>query len=58
MSALTKEYGDSEAKDLFKRFIEKGIIEERGMGFVVPIPSMHTWLKDTYTRAKTDLSLE
>ncbi len=50
MSALANKYGDSEAKDLFRRFVEKGILEERGMGFVVPIPSMHAWLKETYTR--------
>ncbi len=55
MSALTSNYGASEAKDLFQRFIEKGIVEERGMGFVVPIPSMHTWLKETYTREKIEM---
>ncbi len=55
LSALTKKYGDAEAKDLFKRFIEKGIIEEHGMGFVVPIPSMHTWLKDTHGVQKIEM---
>ncbi|MCY3613900.1 MAG: hypothetical protein OXH03_02265, partial [Bacteroidetes bacterium] len=47
MSALTKAY-DLEAKDLFDRFIRKGILEKSGVGLVVPIPSMHAWLKDVY----------
>ncbi len=58
MSALANKYGDSEAKDLFRRFVEKGILEERGMGFVVPIPSMHAWLKETYTRENIEIPPE
>ncbi len=58
MSALTKEYGNDEAKNLFKCFIEKGILEECGTGFAVPIPSMHTWLKGCFAKEKIDLSRE
>jgi len=50
MSALTQIYDKEEAEVLFDKFIEKGIIEQDGDGYVIPIPSMHTWLKDTYAR--------
>ena len=40
MSALTKTYGDPEAKALFDRFMKKGLLEKSGVGLVVPIPSM------------------
>jgi len=50
MSALTQIYDKEEAEILFDKFIEKGIIEQDGDGYVIPIPSMHRWLKDTYAR--------
>ncbi len=28
------------------------------MGYSVPIPSMHTWLKETYTRERTEIPRE
>ncbi|MCY3614502.1 MAG: hypothetical protein OXH03_05325 [Bacteroidetes bacterium] len=48
LSSLKKEYGRSTAEKLFQRFERKGILEESGAGFAVPIPSMHTWLKEEY----------
>ncbi|MCY4205711.1 MAG: ATP-binding protein [Bacteroidetes bacterium] len=48
MSSLKKEYDKIEAQELFSDFEKKGILEKSGMGYAVPIPSMHTWLKDTY----------
>ena len=58
MSSLTKKYGDREAKDLFDRFISKGILEKSGVGLVVAIPSMHAWMKDEYSREKIEFPRE
>ena len=49
-SSLAQEYGDDGAKQLFERFEEKGLLAKNGTGYVVPIPSMHAWLKDEYAR--------
>ena len=54
MSALTKTY-NLEAKALFDRFIRKGILEKSGVGLVVPIPSMHAWMKDVYGRERIEM---
>ncbi len=58
MSAFIDNYGDSKAEKLFKKFVSKGILEKREMGYSVPIPSMHTWLKETYTRERTEIPRE
>lgn len=58
MSSLTKTYGDREAKNLFDRFIRKGILEKSGVGLVVAIPSMHAWMKDEYSREKIEFPRE
>ncbi len=50
MSSLTKKYGKREAKNLFNRFIRKGILEKKGVELAVPIPSMHAWLISNYAR--------
>ncbi len=50
ISSLTKEYGASEAEQLFQRFVQKGVLGEQGAGYAVPIPSMHTWLEKEYGR--------
>ncbi len=50
MSSLTMEHGDSEAKQLFQRFLEKGVLEKRGLGYAISIPSMHDWLVSNYVR--------
>ena len=50
VSSLTTEYGDNESKQLFQRFIEKGILAKYGIGYAVPIPSMHDWLASNYVR--------
>ena len=47
---LTQEYGLDEAKELFRRAEEKGIIDRRAGRYVVPIPSMHDWLVSNYAR--------
>ena len=47
---LTQEYGLDEAKELFRRAEEKGIIDRREGRYVVPIPSMHDWLVSNYAR--------
>lgn len=45
-----KKYGECEAKDLFDRFIREGVLEKSGAEIVVPIPSMHAWMKDEYSQ--------
>ena len=47
---LTQEYGLDEAKELFRRAEEKGIIDRRDGRYIVPIPSMHDWLVSNYAR--------
>ncbi|MCY4158604.1 MAG: ATP-binding protein [Bacteroidetes bacterium] len=49
ISSLTEQYGKGEAEELFDRLIKKGILEESERGYAIPIPSMHTWLRDTYS---------
>ncbi len=58
MSSLIQEYGQSGAEDLFKKFEQKGILGQNDMGYVVPIPSMHAWLKDTYARSTIEMPRE
>ena len=48
LSHLMQEYGPDEAKRLFRRAEEKGIIVERDGRYAVPIPSMHDWLVSNY----------
>ncbi|MCY4204338.1 MAG: ATP-binding protein [Bacteroidetes bacterium] len=48
ISSLAKTYDDDKAEDLLKDFIEKGILEKGRKGLSIPIPSMHTWLKEEY----------
>ncbi len=55
MSLLVNEYGESKANKLFDRFIEKGLLEESGIGYAVPIPSMHTWLTEEYAFEKIEI---
>ncbi|MCY3628492.1 MAG: ATP-binding protein [Bacteroidota bacterium] len=53
ISSLAEKYGDrSKAEKLVKDFIEAGILEKSGVGLAVPIPSMHTWLKEEYSRER------
>ncbi len=58
MSSLRQEYGQSEAEKIFQKFEEKGILEQNDIGYMISIPSMHTWLKETYTRERTEISRE
>lgn len=50
VSSLAQEYGEDGAQDLFKRLEAEGLLAQSGMGYAVPIPSMHVWLKDEYVR--------
>ena len=48
---LSKIYKEPNAKLLFDRLIEKGIIQEKGDdGYHIPIDSMHKWLVDSYVK--------
>jgi hypothetical protein len=57
-SPLTQEYGLDEAKMLFRRAVEKGIIDERSGRYVIPIPSMHDWLVSNYARERINFPHE
>ena len=37
-----------EAERLFDRALEKGVLSRQGTQYVIPIPSMHTWLEREY----------
>ena len=50
VSSLAQEYGEEGARQLFKRFEEKGLLAKIGTGYAVPIPPMEAWLKDEYAR--------
>ena len=50
LSHLMQEYGADEAKRLFRRAEEKGIIVEMNGRYAVPIPTMHDWLVSNYAR--------
>ncbi len=55
VSLMAQKFGDDRAEELFNRFEEKGILEKITMGYIVPIPSMHAWLKETYTRENIEI---
>ncbi len=55
---MARKYGDDQAKELFEMFEEKGILEKTKTGYIVSIPSMHTWLKETYTQEKIEMPRE
>ena len=50
MLSLAQDHGTEKAKDIFRRAVEKGVIDERDGLYVVPIPSMHDWLVSNYAR--------
>ena len=54
MDALKEEYTEEIAEKLFKKALERGIIDERKDGdYGIPIPSFHTWLVDQYVQNKS-----
>ena len=54
VSSLAQEYGEDGADDLFKRLETEGLLAQSGMGYAVPIPSMHAWLTDEHVREKVN----
>ncbi|MXW14652.1 MAG: hypothetical protein F4120_00840 [Rhodothermaceae bacterium] len=60
LSPLTEKYGADKAKNLFRKFSEKGVISKDGLLHSVPIPSMHDWMKAELdrTRKKLEQSME
>ena len=49
---LSREYGSAEARDLFKRAVECGILHSQKGAYTIPIPSMRTWLILNYARER------
>ena len=54
VSSLAQEYGEDGAQDLFRKLESEGLLTASGMGYSVPIPSMHAWLKDVYGRERIE----
>ena len=50
VSSLKTQYDSGEARQLFQRLLEKGILAKCGIGYAVPIPSMHNWLVNEFAR--------
>ncbi|MDE2826606.1 MAG: hypothetical protein OXL40_04745 [Bacteroidota bacterium] len=44
--SLTQDFGPDKAEELFYQALDKGILDEHDGRYVIPIPSMHTWLKE------------
>lgn len=43
--SLTQDFGPDKAEKLFYQALDKGLLDEHDGRYVIPIPSMHTWLK-------------
>ncbi len=54
--SLTQEYGETEAKKLFRLGREKGLLEKRDGEYAIPIPSMQDWLVTNYAHIQTKSS--
>ena len=50
MASLKLDYNHNTAARLFLRAVYKGILDERDNRYVIPIPSMHNWLVDNFSR--------
>ena len=44
--SLTQDFGPDKAQELFYQALDKGLLDEHDGRYVIPIPSMHTWLKE------------
>jgi len=44
--SLTQDFGPDKAEELFYQALDKGLLDEHDGRYVIPIPSMHTWLKE------------
>ena len=54
MDTLKEKYPQEVAGKLFKKALERGIIDKRDDGdYGIPIPSFHTWLVDQYVQKKS-----
>ncbi len=51
---LSREYGEVEAKDLFRRAVEKGILHSQKGVYTIPIPSMQSWLISNYAQERIE----
>ncbi len=52
---LSREYGEVEAKDLFQRAVERGVLHSQKGTYTIPIPFMQTWLISNYAMERVDL---
>ncbi len=44
--SLTQDFGPDKAEELFYQALDKGLLDEHDGRYVIPIPSMHSWLKE------------
>ena len=50
--ALSQEYDPDEAKNLFNKAVERGILHSQDGIYTIPIPSLRNWLVSEYAPEK------
>jgi len=55
LASLSQDFGPDRAAELFKEALRKGLLDERDGHYVIPIPSMHAWLKEEYGRERIEI---
>ena len=55
IASLRMDYNPDMAEKIFTLALHKGILDERENRYVVPIPSMHDWLVDNFSRYRAPL---
>ena len=54
VSFLAEDFGAHQAETLFNEALQKGLLGACDGRYGIPIPSMHTWLKDEYGRERIE----
>ena len=52
VSSPTQDFGPDIAEELFYRAVDRALLDEHDGSYVIPIPSMHTWLKVEFASGK------
>ena len=56
IDSIARQYSQEEAQELFFQALQKGVLARRDGQYVVPIPSMYSWLKDNYSTSTSNSS--
>ena len=51
LASLQTMFSVTKAEHIFYQAIAKGVLDQRDGMFVIPIPSMHSWMVEKYARA-------